>query len=113
MESLFSNEELVRLTGTHEETAPKEGVELLQNRPNPFDESTIISFMVHGPVAGFKANIVITDLNGKRIREIPVAVQQGMNEVLYEHGYNMVGTYLYSLFLNDQLIDTKKMVFAN
>ena len=113
VESLFSNEELVRLTGTHEETSPKEGIELLQNRPNPFDESTIISFMVHGPVKDYKATISITDLNGKLIREIPVAIQQGMNEVLYEHGYNMVGTYLYSLYINGELVDTKKMIFAN
>jgi hypothetical protein len=113
VESLFSNEELVRLTGTHEETSPKEGIELLQNRPNPFDESTIISFIVHGPVKDNKANIIITDLNGKLIQKIPVAIQQGMNEVLYEHGYNMVGTYLYSLYINGVLVDTKKMVFAN
>jgi hypothetical protein len=113
VESLFSDEVLARLTGTNELPAPKHGVELLQNKPNPFDESTIISFLVHGPATDYKARIVITDLNGVRIKEIPVDVKEGMNEVLYHHGYNMVGTFLYSLYINDQLMGTKKMVFAN
>jgi hypothetical protein len=113
IESLFSDEVLARLTGTHEEAANAHGIELLQNRPNPFDESTIISFLVHGPATNHTARIVITDLNGKMIKEIPVEVKEGMNEVLYHHGYNMVGTFLYSLYINDQMIATKKMVFAN
>ncbi|HSF88570.1 MAG TPA: M28 family peptidase [Saprospiraceae bacterium] len=113
IESLFSDEVLARLTDTHEETAGTHGIELLQNRPNPFDESTIISFLVHGPATNHTAGIVITDMNGKMIKEIPVEVKEGMNEVLYHHGYNMVGTFLYSLYIDDQLIATKKMVFAN
>ncbi|MBK8831610.1 MAG: M28 family peptidase [Saprospiraceae bacterium] len=113
IESLFSDEVLARLTGTHEETANTKGIELLQNRPNPFDESTIISFLVHGPATNHTARIVITDLNGKMLKEIPVEVKEGMNEVLYHHGYNMVGTFLYSLYIDDQMIATKKMVFAN
>jgi len=113
IESLFSDEVLARLTGTHEETANTKGIELLQNRPNPFDESTIISFLVHGPATNHTARIVITDLNGKMLKEIPVEVKEGMNEVLYHHGYNMVGTFLYSLYIDGQMIATKKMVFAN
>ncbi len=113
IESLFSDEVLARLTGTHEETANTKGIELLQNRPNPFDESTIISFLVHGPATNHTARIVITDLNGKMLKEIPVEVKEGMNEVLYHHGYNMVGTFLYSLYIDDLMIATKKMIFAN
>lgn len=113
IESLFSDEVLARLTGTDEETVNPNGIELLQNRPNPFDESTIISFLVHGPATNHTARIVITDLNGKMIKEMPVEVKEGMNEVLYHHGYNMVGTFLYSLYIDDQMIATKKMVFAN
>ncbi|MBK9105493.1 MAG: T9SS type A sorting domain-containing protein [Saprospiraceae bacterium] len=86
---------------------------MLQNKPNPFDESTIISFLVNGPASDYNARIIITDLQGKMVKEIPVAVKEGMNEVLYEHGYNVAGTYLYSLYINDHVIATKKMVFAN
>ena len=114
VESLFSEEKLVRLTtGVHDEQNTTKNIELLQNKPNPFDESTMISFLVNDPVLIHHAQIVITDFHGRTIKEIPVEVKEGMNEVLFHHGYNMTGTYLYSLFVNDQLVATKKMVFAN
>ncbi|MFZ1676486.1 MAG: M28 family peptidase [Saprospiraceae bacterium] len=113
IESLFSDEKLVRLTGTHDEQIETNKIELLQNKPNPFDESTIISFLVNEPVTAHHAVIVITDVKGKTIKEIPTEIKAGMNEVLFEHGYNATGTYFYSLFVDEQLISTKKMVFAN
>ena len=113
IESLFSEEIIAHLTGTHEEIAVEKNVELLQNKPNPFDESTIISFLINDPTTIHKARLVIADVHGKTIKELPVIVKQGINEVLYHHGYNMAGTYLYSLYVDDQLISTKKMVFAN
>jgi hypothetical protein len=112
VESLFSDEKLVRLTGTSD-VPEKKAIELFQNKPNPFDESTTISFWVNDPVSIKETYIIITDLNGKEIKRLPVEVIEGMNEVLFHHGYNMAGTYLYSLFVNGQLIGTKKMVFAN
>ena len=112
VESFFSEEELVRLTGTEDPHETK-SIELFQNKPNPFDESTTISFWVNDPVSVQKAFITITDLNGKKIRDIAVDVQEGMNEVLFHHGYNMTGTYLYSLVVDGQLVGTKKMVFSN
>lgn len=112
VESFFTEELLVRLTGT-DDPDDLQGIELLQNRPNPFDESTIISFTVNDPIGVRNATIVITDLRGKKVKEIPVEISGGMNEVLFEHGYNMTGTYLYSLYVNGQLVGTKKMVFAN
>ncbi len=113
IESLFSEEHLVHLTGIHDDNNVQKNVELLPNKPNPFDESTIISFLINDPTTIHKARVVITDLEGKTMKEIPVVVKQGMNEVLYHHGYNMAGTYLYSLYVDDRLISTKKMVFAN
>ncbi len=114
VESLFSDEKLVRLTtGTHDEQDIGKKIELLQNKPNPFDESTMISFLVSDPISIHRAQIMITDLRGRTIKEIPVEVKEGMNEVLFHHGYNMTGTYLYSLYINDRLIATKKMVFTN
>ena len=113
IESLFSEEWLVKLTGTHDEQIANSNVELLPNKPNPFDESTIISFLINDPTAIHKARVVISDTDGKIMKEIPVVVKEGMNEVLYHHGYNMAGTFFYTLFIDDQLISTRKMVFAN
>lgn len=112
VESFFSEEELVRLTGTEEYPETK-SIELFQNKPNPFDESTTISFWVNDPVSVHEAFITITDLNGKKVRDIVVDVKEGMNEVLFHHGYNMTGTYLYSLVVDGKLVGTKKMVFSN
>lgn len=112
VESLFSEEKLVRLTGT-EEPLDQRTIELLQNRPNPFDESTTISFLVHDPVQVKDARIVIRDMNGVTVKELPVEVKEGMNEILFHHGYNMTGSYLYSLYVDGILMGTKKMVFAN
>ncbi len=52
-------------------------------------------------------------MSGRLVRRMPVTLQAGMNEILYEHGYNMTGTFLYSLWLDGTLVDTKKMVFSN
>ena len=113
VESLFSAEVLARLTGIHDPAISASGVELFQNKPNPFDESTIISFFVHDPAVIGDAIIRVTDPTGRLIKELPVPVKEGMNEVVYTHGYNMVGTYFYTLYLNQRLVDTKKMVFSN
>ena len=113
VESLFSEEVLARLTGIHDPAISASGVELFQNKPNPFDESTIISFFVHDPAVIGDAIIRVTDPTGRLIKELPVPVKEGMNEVVYTHGYNMVGTYFYTLYLNQRLVDTKKMVFSN
>jgi len=111
IESLFSGESLVKITGTTE-IAPH-AVELFQNKPNPVDESTIISFWIQDPVTVHSAKVIITNAEGKVVDDIPVSVHEGMNEVLFDHGYNMTGTFLYSLYVNDQLVETRKMVFAN
>lgn len=112
VESLFSEEKLVKLTAINEPDQ-KEAVELLQNKPNPFDESTTISFIINDPSSIREASIVITDMNGKKVKELPVEIREGLNEVLFTHGYNMTGAYFYSLVINGAIAATKKMVFAN
>jgi hypothetical protein len=111
IESLFSTEYLVKITGTSE-IAPHD-VELFQNKPNPADETTIISFWIKDPVKVHSSKLILTSTEGKLIKTIPVNVHEGMNEVLFDHGYNMTGTFFYSLYINDQLMETRKMVFAN
>jgi len=113
VESLFSPEDRVVLTATDGEMPAQVPVELFQNKPNPFDESTVISFWLEDEYASADVRITIADMSGRPVRQIPVAVHRGMNEVLYEHGYNMTGTYLYSIWVNGRLVDTKKMVFSN
>lgn len=112
IESLFSTEQFIDIVGVGEAAEAKKGIELLQNRPNPFDESTTIAFLVHEMPATSRATIQVTDVNGRLIHRDEQVIQLGMNEVVYHHGYGKVGTYSYSLIIEDRVIDAKKMVFV-
>lgn len=111
VESLFSPEAFINVVGV-EDRAAKKGIELLQNRPNPFDETTAIAFLVHDMPADPMATVRIQDVQGKVIKEMKVSLQSGPNEVIYDHGYGRVGTYYYSLLVDGRAIATKKMVFV-
>jgi len=114
-ESLFSGEKAISASvGTDEaieETT--RNIRLLQNRPNPFDEATWISFWVNEVPNYREAAIQIVDLQGKTVAMMPVQLQQGMNEVLYTHGYGVRGTFAYTLLLDGRPVETRQMIFAN
>lgn len=90
-----------------------QNIELLQNKPNPADEATMITVQVTENTAYKEAYISIADLNGKEVARMPLTLQPGINEVLYEHGYNAAGTYLYSLIIDGKTLATKRMQFNN
>lgn len=114
MESLFSIEKLILVSGVAEPGAEDTpGIKLLQNRPNPFDEATWISFWVNEMPRYSKAFVQVSDLGGKVIQQLPVQLQPGLNEVLYTHGYGVRGTFAYSLLIDGQVVDARQMVFAN
>jgi hypothetical protein len=115
IESLFSKEvNPPTVNAVGEEVADEApAIELLQNRPNPFDEATTISFLVNREVAYKTAKLVVSDLQGKALWQQVIRLQMGMNEVLYEHGYNMTGVLAYSLVVDGKVIGVKEMVFAN
>lgn len=115
IESLFTGEQLPDALGINDPTLEErmKAIELVQNKPNPFDEATTIGFYVNKKMSYQKAFIIIYDLNGMEIERIPTEIQKGMNEVLYTHGYNKVGTFVYSLVIDGNVIDSKKMIFSN
>jgi len=115
VESLFSVEKIVAVSAAEEPAgaAPEPNIRLLQNRPNPFDEATWISFWVHEMPVYREAVIQITDLQGKVVENIPVVLRPGMNEVLYTHGYGVRGTFAYTLLLDGQVVEARQMIFAN
>ena len=114
IESIFSHEYNTTPVGIYENEFQNSGITLLQNRPNPFDEATFISFQMEKMIPYETARIIITDISGKLVKEIPLSeIHEGMNEVLYEHGYGASGTLFYSLKIDDRIISTKAMIFAN
>ena len=81
---------------------------LYQNTPNPFREQTIIRFSLADNVQD--ASICIFDLSGKMLKKYPVS--SGMESVSVA-GYELgEGMFLYSLIVNGQEVDTKKMVIT-
>ena len=117
LESLFSQEKMV-LAGQigleeHETIDATPRFELLQNRPNPFDESTWIGVHVAETQSPTKGEIRVTDLQGRLLEIIQIPLEPGLNEVLYDHGYGQVGTYTYSLFVDGECLGSKQMIFAN
>lgn len=112
IESLFSGEKIARV-GIEDATYEKQPVELMQNHPNPFDGETIISVLANEDMKGADAYISIADIAGKEIKRLKITLNPGMNEVMYEHGYNVTGTFTYTLVVNGQKLQTKRMVFAN
>jgi len=81
---------------------------LYQNTPNPFKEQTVIRFALTDDVQD--ASVSIFDLTGKTIKKMPIS--SGMNSVSVG-GYELgEGMFLYSLIVNGQVIDTKRIVIS-
>lgn len=112
VESLFSEEKTINLSVGNIAQSPS-GVELLQNRPNPFDGETVISVVANKNMADKRAFISIANIEGKEVKRLPITLREGVNEVTYEHGYHATGTYIYTLVINGQKQQSKRMIFAN
>ena len=81
---------------------------LYQNTPNPFKEQTVIRFSLADDVQN--AAICIFDMTGKTIKKLPVS--SGMESISIG-GYELgEGMFLYSLVVNGQEIDTKRMIIS-
>lgn len=113
IESVPSREIQTTPVGLEEYVAPASGITLMQNRPNPFDEATYILFQVDRIPQHKTAAVVITDMQGKIVKEIPVEMHVGLNEVLYTHGYGATGMLMYSIVVDGVAVQSMMMVFAN
>ena len=81
---------------------------LYQNTPNPFKETTTIRFTLADDARG--AYICIFDMTGKPVKKLPVSA--GMDSISFG-GYEIgEGMFLYSLMVNGQEIDTKRMIIS-
>lgn len=82
---------------------------LLQNTPNPFTEITQIKAVVSEQA--LYASIIVFNLEGKKVKELPV---KGRGEILVPlEGADLTpGMYLYSLVVDGELVDTRKMILS-
>jgi len=82
---------------------------LEQNIPNPFSQSTIIPYYL--PDNTQTAILVVRDMTGKTIVKHILPTQKGEAKVQVDIDNAQLrgGMYTYSLYANEQLVDTKKM----
>lgn len=80
---------------------------LEQNQPNPFRENSVIKYYL--PQISKSAQLVITDLNGVEMKVFNLQ-GKGFGQVLISGGSFKQGTYLYSLIVNGERIDSKRMM---
>jgi len=89
-------------------TAPEEKIELIKNEPNPFRESTTISFIVPEK-ACVKLNVY--DISGKLMVERNIDANQGLNkEVFNREEIGATGIFLFTLTSKDYSVAGKIIV---
>ncbi len=115
IESCFSDEvRPLTVSGTDEPLPPsyEKVIELFQNRPNPFDEATFINYEIKEPLPSRNGILFVKDLTGKTIKRFEAHLHVGYHEVLYTHGYNSSGTFIYGIEMDGKILAQKRMVFA-
>jgi len=114
VESCFSDEEFLFTTTSNENITelPKPKVHLLQNRPNPFDEATTISWFVNEKINYNDARITVHNSRGILITRKIIELNEGMNEWVFTHGWGKEGVMYYSIHIDGKHIETKSMIFA-
>jgi hypothetical protein len=92
------------------EVSDKNVIVLNQNVPNPFAESTVITFNI--PTDFSKAQIIFTTTDGTVIKSVDVT-QKGSGKLNIFANDLTNGLYSYSLIVDGKIVDTKKMVKGN
>ncbi len=81
-------------------------IDLSKNHPNPFRETTSISYVI--PDDAGKAQLIFFDVKGSVIKTVELEKGYGSITVL---AHNLTsGTYSYSLVIDGEVVETKRMV---
>ena len=80
-----------------------------QIMPNPFTSSATISYSL--PQSFRSAKIVITAMSGQELRKFPISGAEA-GSITITAGSLSSGIYYYSLYVDDMLVDTKKMIVS-
>ncbi|MEP1033341.1 tail fiber domain-containing protein [Ekhidna sp.] len=84
------------------------GFGIEQNYPNPADGQTTIVYQIPSEFIG-KARLVVFDLQGKKVTEIE-GLLPGRNELNLSKSEIGTGLFHYSLVVDNQIVETKKML---
>jgi len=88
---------------------PQERAILYQNTPNPFSSNTEITCNL--PATTQQAVIYIYNLQGVELKAYPLA-QAGLNTITVYASELPAAMYLYTLVVDNEIIDTKRMILT-
>ena len=83
---------------------------LYQNKPNPFDETTLIEYEIN-ETNFLSGSILVFDMNGSLLKNYPIE-ESGKNSLSINAGELNAGMYIYTLVVNDREIQTKRMILS-
>jgi len=89
------------------QTSTLTNARLEQNQPNPSSGSTVVRYFI--PETVRQAELRVTDSAGKLLKSVAIQ-SRGEGQTAFDATTLSSGNYQYSLFLDGQLIDTKKML---
>lgn len=90
-------------------TITESDARLYQNAPNPFNQATTIKYSL--PAGAKNASIIVYSSNGTIIKEYQLNTKS-QQLLSISGGQLAAGSYIYSLFVDKKLIDTKKMILT-
>ncbi len=82
---------------------------LLQNTPNPFNQTTEVGYFIPETVGS--ANIYIYDVNGVQQRNISIS-GRGQGVTVLQATALQAGIYFYTLICDGKPVDTKQMILT-
>ena len=82
---------------------------LYQNVPNPFSADTKIAYQL--PENTRSASLYIYNMNGLQVAEYPISLF-GDGAIIVSAGSLEAGMYLYSLTVDGEIVDTKRMILT-
>ena len=82
---------------------------LKQNNPNPFSENTYIEYSVKEDA--MNAVLYIYDMNGTQLKSIPIHLK-GNGVITINGGELQAGMYMYTLIVDERVIDTRQMILT-
>lgn len=83
--------------------------ELFQNMPNPFSTETVIRYRI--PFSASSATLFVFNLIGELLQSYPISVF-GEGQVTINGSTFSAGMYIYSLVVDGQIVDNKRMILT-
>jgi len=93
----------------NENNIPIAAAKLFQNIPNPFSADTEIRFEI--PENTTSAKLLIHDMQGAEIKSYSIS-ERGFCSIIIRGSELQAGMYMYTLLVNNTIIDTKKMILT-